>query len=52
MEKAFTLAEVLITIAIISVVATMTLPTLIKKTPNWSHIPVKQKCVCDYDYTK
>ena len=32
MNKGFTLAEVLITIAILAVVATMTLPSLLSKT--------------------
>ena len=43
MRKAFTLAEVLITLGIIGVVFAMTLPTLIHKTENLKSENLKSK---------
>lgn len=56
MKRAFTLAEVIITLCIIATVAAMTIPTLQRETKK--NVPqdqqTRQCCPCnyDYDYTK
>lgn len=58
MRKAFTLAEVIITLGIIGVVAAMTLPTLLKATDNSNQPPKKHKqrieksIQYDYNFTE
>ena len=42
-QKAFTLAEVLITLSIIGVVAAMTVPTLMSNTSNQQHVTALKK---------
>lgn len=43
MKKGFTLAEVLITLGIIGVVAAMTIPTLVSKSQQRQHVCLGEK---------
>lgn len=56
MKKAFTLADVIITLGIIGVVASMTMPTLLKATNDSEHQIQKPKVEksknYDYDFTE
>ena len=48
MKKGFTLAEVLITLGIIGVVAAMTLPALVNKTQNQELVTAFKKCIPNF----
>lgn len=49
MRNAFTLAEVLVTLSIVGIVAAMTLPALIHKTENLKSKPqIEHNCKCGW----